>query len=150
MRTNRVSLRKRRSGPVGVRGVPARDWAGLGRPPGPYTVVRPGGGIPPRPRERGRALTLAEREEIACRLAAGASLRAVSRRPGAGAVDGQSRSAAPRRARRVSRQSGGGGGVGRPPGGRSAVAWPRAPGSARGGGKLAAAGRPSRLPAGCG
>ena len=56
----------------------------LGRPPGTiYHVIRAAGGLPPRPRRRAaRALTLREREEIACGLAAGRSLRALSRQLG--------------------------------------------------------------------
>ena len=56
----------------------------LARPPATiYHLVRPSGGIPPRPRQRsGRALSLAERDEIACGLAAGATLRALSRQLG--------------------------------------------------------------------
>jgi IS30 family transposase len=45
-----------------------------------YRVVQPSGGLPPRVRQRGaRALTLAERDEIAWGLAAGRTLRALSR-----------------------------------------------------------------------
>lgn len=53
----------------------------LRRPPGTIdAVVRTAGGLPPRPRRRAaRALTASEREEIACGLAAGRSLRAVGR-----------------------------------------------------------------------
>lgn len=49
----------------------------LGRPPGTIdAVVRTAGGLPPPPRRRAaRALTFAEREEIACGLAAGTPLR---------------------------------------------------------------------------
>lgn len=54
---------------------------GLRRPAGTiYHVLRTAGGIPPRPRRRAaRALSLAERETIACGLAAGATFRALSR-----------------------------------------------------------------------
>jgi IS30 family transposase len=56
----------------------------LGRPPGTiYHVIRTAGGVPPRPRRRAaRALTLGEREEIAWGLAAGRSIRALSRQLG--------------------------------------------------------------------
>lgn len=56
----------------------------LGRPPGTvYHLIRAAGGLPPRPRRRAaRTLTLAEREEIACGVAAGRSLRALSRQLG--------------------------------------------------------------------
>jgi IS30 family transposase len=56
----------------------------VGRPSATvYTVLRTAGGIRPRPRRRAaRALTLAEREEIACGVAAGTSLRELSRRLG--------------------------------------------------------------------
>jgi IS30 family transposase len=66
-------------------GVPQRAIArALGRPPGTvYHTIRAAGGLPPRPRRRAaRALTLGEREEIACGLAAGVSLRALSRQLG--------------------------------------------------------------------
>jgi IS30 family transposase len=56
----------------------------LDRPVGSvYSAVQPRGGIAPRVRRRAaRVLSLSEREEIACALAAGASVRAISRRIG--------------------------------------------------------------------
>jgi IS30 family transposase len=56
----------------------------LGRAPGTvYNVVQPHGGIPPRVRRRApRVLRLAEREEIACAVAAGLSLRTIGRQLG--------------------------------------------------------------------
>ena len=53
------------------------------RPGTIYHRLRAAGGFPPRPRRRAaRALTLAEREEIACGLAAGRSFRALSQQLG--------------------------------------------------------------------
>ena len=56
----------------------------LGRAPGTIdSVIRTAGGLSPRPRQRAaRHLSLAEREELACGLAAGLSLRALGRRLG--------------------------------------------------------------------
>jgi len=56
----------------------------LGRSPGTIdSVIRTAGGLSPRPRQRAaRHLSLAEREELACGLAAGLSLRALGRRLG--------------------------------------------------------------------
>ena len=56
----------------------------LGRPPGTIdSVIRTAGGLSPRPRRRAaRHLSLPEREELACGLAAGLSLRALGRRLG--------------------------------------------------------------------
>jgi IS30 family transposase len=56
----------------------------LRRAPGTIdAVVRTAGGLPPRPRRpAAQALTAAEREEIACGLAAGRPLRALSRQLG--------------------------------------------------------------------
>jgi IS30 family transposase len=48
-----------------------------------FQLVAHHGGLPPRPRTRAtRALSLTDREEIACAVAAGASLRAIGRRLG--------------------------------------------------------------------
>ena len=56
----------------------------LNRPVGSiYSAVKPCGGIAPRVRRRAaRVLTLAEREEIACAVAAGATFQAISRQLG--------------------------------------------------------------------
>ena len=86
MRTNRVSTDETaaiwagwRAG-LSVRGI----GRAVGRPSATvYTVLRTAGGIPPRPRRRAaHALSLAERAEIAAGVAAGSSLRALSRRLG--------------------------------------------------------------------
>jgi IS30 family transposase len=86
VRTNRVSAEE--TAEIWARWRAGLSMRGIGRAVGRpaatvYHVLRTAGGIPPRPRRRGgHALTVAEREEIACRLAAGASLRAVSRQLG--------------------------------------------------------------------
>jgi IS30 family transposase len=86
-----------------------------------FQVVVHQGGLPPRARQRAaRALNLTEREEIACAVAAGESLRAIGRRLG-------------RAASTISRE------VGRHGGRPSAVWWPRS---------SPPTGRPSKLRAG--
>ena len=66
-------------------GTPQRVIArALGRPAGTIdSLIRTAGGLPPRPRRRAaHSLTLAERDEIACGVAEGRSLRALSRQLG--------------------------------------------------------------------
>ena len=137
MRTNRVSAEETAGiwagwqAGVSVRGDRAGGGAAVGD--GVYGAAD-GGGIRPRPRRRAaRRAELAEREEIACGVAAGASLRAVSRRLGR----------APSTISRELRRHGGRARIGpvarrpprgRRPGGRSRVAWR----SSRGCGRLVA------------